>query len=186
VQHPYAQFFLLIEQSSWNLSAPPQREVPGTGWGDYTKEGIDAAPYQKFTDFANLMYSNEQAEEWYKAHIKTVMSRRNTVNGHLYTEDPAIMTWQLANEPQAAGAASVLNPKDQLFPWVERISNYIRTMAPKQLINVGFESKQGEYYFKQVHNFPNVDYTTTHCWVQNWGVYDMVSIYGSGSLQGIH
>jgi mannan endo-1,4-beta-mannosidase len=186
VQHPYAQFFLLIEQSSWNLSAPPQREVPGTGWGDYTKEGIDAAPYQKFTDFANLMYSNEQAEEWYKAHIKTVMSRRNTVNGHLYTEDPTIMTWQLANEPQAAGAASVLNPKDQLFPWVERISNYIRTMAPKQLINVGFESKQGEYYFKQVHNFPNVDYTTTHCWVQNWGVYDMVSIYASGSLQGIH
>jgi mannan endo-1,4-beta-mannosidase len=107
------------------------------------------------------------------------MSRRNTVNGRLYTEDPAIMTWQLANEPQAAGAADILNPKDQLFPWVERISSYIRSMAPKQLISVGFESKQGEYYFKQVHNFSTVDYATTHCWVQNWGVYDMVSNHAS-------
>jgi mannan endo-1,4-beta-mannosidase len=105
------------------------------------------------------------------------MSRRNTVNGRLYTEDPTIMTWQLANEPQAEGFASELFPKDELFPWVERISAYIRSMAPKQLINVGLESKQGEYYFKRVHNFSTVDYATTHCWVQNWGEYDMVSCH---------
>jgi mannan endo-1,4-beta-mannosidase len=166
---------LLIKQSSWNLSAPPQRETPGTGWGNYTTQGIDAAPYDEFTDFANLIYNNTQAEEWYKAHIKTVMHRRNTVNGRLYVEDPAIMTWQLANEPQAANMTSDTNPNDLLFPWVERISAYIRSMAPKQLINVGFESKQGEYYFKKVHNFTTVDYATTHCWVQNWGEYDMVS-----------
>lgn len=156
----------LIVQSSWNLTAPPQRETPGTGWGDYTKEGINAAPYSKFTDFANMMYSNAQAEAWYKDHIKTVMNRQNTINGRVYTEDPTIMTWQLANEPQAQGAASVLNPKDDLFPWVERISAYIRSMAPKQLISVGFESKQGEYYFKRVHDFATVDYATSHCWVQ--------------------
>jgi mannan endo-1,4-beta-mannosidase len=121
------------------------------------------------------MYTNTKAEEWYKAHIKTVMSRKNTVNGRLYTEDSTIMTWQLANEPQAAGSASVLNPNDELFPWVERISSYIRSLAPKQLISLGFESKQGEYYFKRVHNFSTVDYATTHCWVQNWGIYNMVS-----------
>jgi len=42
-------------------------------------------------------------------------------------------------------------------------------LAPKQLVSVGLESKQGEYYFKKVHNFSTVDYATTHCWVQNWG-----------------
>ncbi|KAF1916212.1 glycoside hydrolase superfamily [Ampelomyces quisqualis] len=159
--------------SSWNLTAPPQRETPGTGWGNYTKEGVNAAPYNNFTDYANLIYSNTKAEEWYKAHIKTVMNRRNSVNGRLYTEDPTIMTWQLANEPQAAGIASAQDPNDELFSWVERISSYIRSMAPKQLVNVGFESKQGEYYFKRVHNLSTVDYATTHCWVQNWGIYDM-------------
>lgn len=168
--------------SSWNLSAPPQRETPRTGWGNYTVQGIDAAPYNQFTGFANLIYNNTQAEEWYKDHIKTVMSRRNTVNGRLYIQDATIMTWQLANEPQAQAALGYEgpynmylkpNPDDLLFPWVDRISTYIRSLAPKQLISVGLESKQGEYYFKKVHNFSTVDYTTTHCWVQNWGIYDM-------------
>ena len=167
---------------SWNLTAPPQRDTPLTGWGNYTEEGVDAAPYSEFTAFANLIYNNTQAETWYKDHIKTVMSRTNTVNGRAYTQDPTIMTWQLANEPQASdplgytGPYSVAltpNPDDLLFPWVHRISSYIRSLAPKQLISVGLESKQGEYYFKQVHNFSTVDYATTHCWVQNWGVYDM-------------
>ncbi|CAN9313729.1 unnamed protein product [Alternaria alternata] len=167
---------------SWNLTAPPQRETPGTGWGNYTEEGVDAAPYSNFTRFANLIYNNTQAETWYKDHIKTVMSRRNTITGRLYTEDPTIMTWQLANEPQPSdelgytGPYNIFlepNPDDLLFPWVDRISAYIRSLGPKQLISVGLEAKQGEYYFKRVNNFSTVDYATTHCWVQNWGVYDM-------------
>ena len=164
---------------SWNLTAPPQRSTPGTGWGNYTKQGVDAAPYSEFTRFANLIYNNTQAEAWYNDHIKTVMTRKNSVTGRMYAEDPTIMTWQPANEPQAAnelgyvGIALLPNPDDLLFPWVDRITAYIRSLAPKQLISLGFEGKQGEFYFKHAQNFSTIDYATTHCWVQNWGVYDM-------------
>ncbi|KAF1361678.1 glycoside hydrolase [Lizonia empirigonia] len=164
---------------SWNLTAPPQRDTPGTGWGNYTKQGVDAASYSDFTGFANLIYNNTQAEKLYKDHIKTVMTRRNTVTGRLYAEDPTIMTWQPANEPQPAnelgyvGISLLPNPDDILFPWVDRITAYIRSLAPKQLISLGFEGKQGEFYFKHAQNFSTIDYATTHCWVQNWGVYDM-------------
>ncbi|KAJ4408481.1 hypothetical protein N0V91_003132 [Didymella pomorum] len=164
---------------SWNLTAPPQRSTPGTGWGNYTKQGVDAAPYSDFTRFANLIYNNTQAEAWYKDHVKTVMTRKNSVNGRCYSSDPTIMTWQPANEPQAAnelgyvGIGLLPNPDDLLFPWVDRITAYIRSLAPKQLISLGFEGKQGEFYFKHAQNFSTIDYATTHCWVQNWGVYDM-------------
>ncbi|KAF2001677.1 glycoside hydrolase family 5 protein [Amniculicola lignicola CBS 123094] len=167
---------------SWNMSAPPKRARPGTGWGDYTIQGVDAAQWTEFTSFANLIYNTSQAEEWYKGHIKIVIDRTNTVNGRKYKEDATIMTWQLANEPQASDPLGYEGPyklylkpnsDDLLFPWVDRISTYIRSLAPKQLINVGLESKQGEYYFKKAHNFSTVDYATTHCWVQNWGIYDM-------------
>ena len=169
---------------SWNMSADPQRPTPGTGWGSYTVEGVNARPYFEFTEFANRMYSDEKAEAYFKDHIKAVISRKNTVNGRLYTEDATIMTWQLANEPQAENPLGyngpdhypiylTPNPNDLLFPWIDRISKYIRSLAPKQLISVGLESKQGPYYFKQAHNFSTVDYATTHCWVQNWGIYDM-------------
>jgi mannan endo-1,4-beta-mannosidase len=169
---------------SWNITAAPQRSTPHTGWGSYTKQGVDAHSYDEFIAFSNLIYTNKQAEQWYKDHIATVISRKNTVTGRLYKEDATIMTWQLANEPQAEASLGYSgpypynlyltpNPADLLFPWVNRTSAYIRSLAPKQLISVGFESKQGEYYFKKVHDFPTVDYATTHCWVQNWGIYDM-------------
>lgn len=154
---------------SWNMTKAPQRKEPGTGWGDYSTTEDGAKSYGEFTNFANMMYSNQQAESWYKDHIKTVMERTNTVNGRKYNADATIMTWQLANEPQSGlGDAS-----DPLYPWVKRISAYIRSLSAKQLISVGLESKQGEFVFKQVHNVSDVSYATSHLWVQNWGVYDM-------------
>jgi mannan endo-1,4-beta-mannosidase len=156
--------------SSWNMTKAPQREEPGTGWGDYTTTLDGAKSYTEFEDFANQMYVNEKAEAWYKDHIKTVMQRTNTVNGRKYNEDATIMTWQLANEPQIAGVG---DDSDTLYPWIKRISTYIRSLSSKQLISVGLESKQGEGVFKRVHNVSTVDYATSHCWVQNWGWYDM-------------
>ncbi|GAB7359661.1 hypothetical protein MBLNU230_g6840t1 [Neophaeotheca triangularis] len=170
---------------SWNLTAPPQRDPPGTrGWGNYTEEGVNAAPYSNFTEFANRFYTCDQCQEWYHDHIDTVLNRVNTVNGRTYKEDPTVMTWQLANEPQPEIEADYLGPyslvlpptpEDAVLPWIEKTSSYIRAAAPNQLINVGFEGKQGKWYFQAVHNFTTVDYTTSHCWVQNWGVYDMLN-----------
>lgn len=170
---------------SWNLSAPPQRAVPGTGWGNYTVEGVDAAPYDNFTEFANRFYTNEQAQKWYRGHIDTVLNRINTVNGRQYKADATIMTWQLANEPQNAivpdeflGEYSLElppAPTDPLFAWIESTSAYIKAAAPKQLVNVGFESKQGKWYYQRAHNYSTIDYGTSHCWVQNWGIYDMLN-----------
>ena len=95
------------------------------------------------------------------------------------------MTWQLANEPQNAivpdeylGPYSLElppAPNDPLFAWIESTSAYIKSAAPKQLVNVGFESKQGKWYYQKAHNYSSIDYGTTHCWVQNWGIYDMLN-----------
>jgi mannan endo-1,4-beta-mannosidase len=88
--------------SSWNLTAAPQRSEPGTGWGNYTVEGVDADSYGNFTAYANYFYTIPKCQEWYHAHISKVLNRVNTVNGRIYKEDATVMTWQLANEPQPA------------------------------------------------------------------------------------
>jgi endo-1,4-beta-mannosidase len=36
----------------------------------------------------------------YKQHISTLTSRVNSVNGKVYKEDPAIMGWDVLNEPR--------------------------------------------------------------------------------------
>ena len=67
--------------SSWNLTANPQRSEPGTGWGNYTVEGVDAESYGNFTAYANRFYTIPKCQEWYHAHISKILSRVNTVNG---------------------------------------------------------------------------------------------------------
>ncbi|CDR88623.1 related to Endo-1,4-beta-mannosidase [Sporisorium scitamineum] len=166
---------------SWNFSAAPQRSgAPGRGWGSYTTTGS----WGDYTTYGNRIYTDHHAETLFKSHISRVINRRNTVNGRLYRNDATIMTWQLANEPQPANQASYHgpyhlqyspNPSDPLLSWVDRISTYIRSIAPHQLISTGFEGKQGEWYWKAVHRPKNIDYGTVHCWVQNWGVYDMLN-----------
>lgn len=170
---------------SWNLSAPPQRSTPKTGWGNYTVQDVDAYSYTNYTNFANRFYTDPQAQGWYRDHINVVVSRVNTVNGRKYNEDATIMAWQLANEPQPAVVPQkFLGPyqlefpptaEDPLISWVRETSEYIKSLAPKQLVSVGFEAKQGKWYFQAVHNFSTVDYATSHCWVQNWGVYEMLN-----------
>ncbi|GAC96376.1 mannan endo-1,4-beta-mannosidase [Pseudozyma hubeiensis SY62] len=166
---------------SWNFTAPPQRKgPPGRGWGNYTTTGS----FNDYVDYGNRIYTDAKAEAMFKRHINKVINRRNTVNGRLYKEDATIMTWQLANEPQPANQENLLgpyklqyapNPSDPLLPWIDRISTYIRSLAPHQLISTGFEGKQGEWYWKAVHRPKNIDYGTIHVWVQNWGVYDMLN-----------
>ena len=53
--------------------------------GDIPVEGVDAVPYNNFTEYANRFYTNEQAQTWYRDHIDTVLNRVNTVNGRKYT-----------------------------------------------------------------------------------------------------
>ncbi|KAN0063242.1 hypothetical protein ACQY0O_004406 [Thecaphora frezii] len=184
---------------SWNLTAPPQRPgKSGRGWGNYTTTGT----FSDYVDYGNQIYTNAQAEEWFKAHIEKVLNRKNTVNGRIYKDDATIMTWQLANEPQPANQAKLYgryslelgaNPTDPLFAWIDRISSFIKERAPKQLISLGFEGKQGEWYFKHSQQREKaidgstpvqtpegtpkgkIDYATCHAWVQNWGVYDMLN-----------
>src|SRR5262249_25603397 len=53
-----------------------------------------------FINFSARMYSIPAANQLYLDYVSHLLQRRNTVNGRLYRDDPAIMTWELANEPR--------------------------------------------------------------------------------------
>lgn len=115
--------------------------------------------YDEFTSFAARFYndssiSNQTIGLW-KDHIRTVQNRRNTVNGKLYKEDPVIMSWQLANEPQEAPGW-----------WFEEMSNFIKEGAPNHLVATGLESKLDQFDFSRAHNHTNIDYANCHLWVE--------------------
>lgn len=170
---------------SWNLSAPPQRATPRTGWGNYTIPDVDpnTVTWGNYSNYRGRFYRSEKAQEWYRNHINTVANRVSTVNGRTYKEDATIMSWNLANEPGGElnwyEDDDVLE-KDAYFPWVKDTSEYIKSVAPKQLVSNGgvtttLDGDRGEIYYKAAQNISTIDYTTTHIWAQNAGIYNMTN-----------
>ena len=55
----------------------------------------DDGGWDEFTAYAAQFYNSSEiapkAQEIFKDHIKTVITRKNTVNGRVYGEDPTIM-----------------------------------------------------------------------------------------------
>ena len=56
--------------------------------------------WNTFIDNSASFYRDAKAQEAFRFAVKQLITRKNSVNGRLYNEDPTIMSWQLANEPR--------------------------------------------------------------------------------------
>ena len=176
--------FLLVEMSKrdmvavmclnnfWNWSGGMAQYLVWAGAADKIPypppaEGGDWGKYQTFTAG---FFSNEKAMKMFDDHIRFIISRKNSISGTLYRDDPVIMSWELANEPRG------VENRDAFLKWVNNTSTLIRQLDPNHLITTGSEGNTsgagaGTDVFAD-HNFPNIDYATIHLWVQNWMFYD--------------
>ena len=63
-------------------------------------------------------YSDWNCRQFFKNHVTAVVTRQNTFNGLAYRDDPAIMGWELMNEP-----------RDQLDPDGSTMLEWIKEMV---------------------------------------------------------
>ena len=49
---------------------------------------------------ADDFFNTTVVKGYYKNHVKTVLTRVNTVTGVAYRDDPTILGWELMNEPR--------------------------------------------------------------------------------------
>lgn len=124
--------------------------------------------YQKFTA---QFYSNRKAVEMSHAHIDKIISRKNSTNQVFYKDDPTILAWELCNEPRGMDNIENYNA------WIEITSNFIRNLDTNHLITIGSEGDTSDASYAGIdfirnHSFKNIDFTTAHVWIENWGWYD--------------
>jgi mannan endo-1,4-beta-mannosidase len=124
--------------------------------------------YQKFTA---KFYTNADAVRQSHASIRKVVERVNTINKKPYREDPVIMTWELCNEPRG------IDQVEAFIRWIDETAALIKGIDPKHLVTTGSEGytpspETAGTDFKRMHAGRNIDYTTAHIWIQNWGWYD--------------
>jgi|SRR5688572_5690984 len=128
--------------------------------------------WNAFMDNSAAFYREPKAQQAFHQAIDRLIGRRNSVNGRKYTDDPTIMSWQLANEPRPGSDANARPHFDAFIRWVDETAGYIKTLAPKQLVSTGNEGWMGtagsRELFEKSHASKNVDYLTYHMWAPNW------------------
>ena len=135
--------------------------------------------YGKFMAFSARFYSDEKANALFRNFVRTIVTRRNTVNGRVYAEDPTIMSWQLANEPRPGTSGP--DGENNLVPfylWIESTAAYIHSLDTNHLVSSGSEGavayRWSDEFSLRLHGSKHIDYVTFHLWPLNWGWFDPV------------
>jgi len=156
----------------WNWSGGMGQYLVWTG----TADSIPYPPphpkgdWTLYQEFASQFYSNEQAMKLFDDHIRFVVNRKNSITGKLYKNDPVIMSWELGNEPRG------IKNKDAYLKWIDKTAGLFKQLDSNHLVTTGSEgntsSPSSGTDLVADHKSKNIDYSTIHIWVQNWGYYN--------------
>ncbi len=129
-------------------------------WAGIADAADDKYPFGINAERAMLFYSNDETRRFYREHLEKVASRRNTVTGILYRDDPVIFGWELINEGQA-----LTSRWGERRAWVAEMSNHLRSLDPNHIITSGVWGYRGAAERREWladHVLPNIDYCDVH------------------------
>ncbi len=126
-------------------------------------------------------YRSPAARQTYQNWVEHLLTRRNTLTGRFYADEPAIMAWELANEPRADGAHG-----DGLLRWIDDMSRFVKSLDPNHLVAAGDEGffrklSRSHLYngthgvdFHSILELPAIDFGTYHMYPQFWNQRDFI------------
>ena len=154
--------------NAWDWSGGYGFYLKACGYGDSPNANVDGG-YDRYVDYCADFTREARAQELYYDYIKQIVSRRNSITGRLYRDEPAIMAWQLCNEPRPFAKDN----KEQFANWITRAAALIKQLDPNHLVSTGSEGSvgcEGDIALcERIHADPNIDYLTIHIWPVNWG-----------------
>lgn len=123
--------------------------------------------WDEYRDIGTQFYNCTDCKEDYYSFVKTVLHRTNKITKHKYTVSPAVMAWEIANEPRPMR----LHAAENYINFIKESAALIKSHDKNHMVTTGVEGYMGtenSSIFKQIHNDPNVDYATIHIWPKNW------------------
>ena len=144
------------------------------GYGKVPNPFLEEYTWNEYMNYTKQFHSCEPCKEAFYEHIKFIIGRTNAYTGKKYSEDNAIMSWQVANEPRV-----LINPNHEkaFASWLSETVAIIESLDSTHLISTGAEGKasylQDIEMYDRLHSNKNIDYLTMHMWPKNWGWYDI-------------
>jgi mannan endo-1,4-beta-mannosidase len=129
-------------------------------WAGIKDADDDTRPFGINTERAMLFYTNETTRRLYREHLEKIATRRNTVTGVAYRDDPTILGYELMNEAQA-----MTSRWSERRAWIAEMSAYLKSLDPDHLIVPGawgYRSAAERREWLADHALPHVDYCDVH------------------------
>ena len=149
-------------------------------WADDSNSANSAVPdmnYPEYMNYAASFYRTEEAKEIYYKYLYNLITRKNEYTGLYYCEDPAIMSWEIANEPRPGNGEEGQKWLDEYYRWINSTALFIHRLDHNHLVTTGSEGIVGSLDSAQVYVEANkskyIDYLTFHLWPKDWSWFDI-------------
>lgn len=162
-------------------------ELGGAQWYVDSVLGRASPPRDK-----ELFFYDDRVKEAYADYVYAVLTRTNRITRLKYRDDPAIMAWELMNEPQTRdnydGRVRGVPAGRTLALWVREVAAFIKALDARHLILTGEEGWRchgapavGGADFGWINNgtkgscaeahwsLPEISAATLHVYAYNWG-----------------
>jgi len=129
-------------------------------WAGINDAADDSMPFGINKEKALLFYSNPETRRLYKEHVNRVVTRRNTITGVTYRDDPTIFGWELMNEPQWMTGRWA-----ERRAWFAEMSAYIKSLDSNHLVAAGawgYRTSSERREWLADHAIPSIDYCDVH------------------------
>ena len=141
-------------------------------WNGYHDQPLPKNPdydWNKYRAYIAQFYGCEPCKNAVATYIRYVLARRNSLTGQAYVNDPAIMAWEIINEPRPMTAAAT----PAFEQWMQQTAALIKSLDKNHLLTTGSEGDIATdnqlAVYERLHADPHIDYLTIHIWPKNWG-----------------
>ncbi len=183
---------LSLQGLDWVLSLAKQHDVKliltlGNYWDAYggARQYVQWAGFARAAEGDARFFTEPSAKHLYKSYIQMLLSRVNTIDGIRYGAHPAVLAWELLNEPRGTGLDA---EGKHLRAWVDEMAQHAKSYTGAW-VGVGEEgfdtslrgysdfwrSQGAAWLFRQRSSFtsntasPYIDYGSVHWYPEAWG-----------------
>ncbi len=158
---------ILFLNNSWDWSGGL---VQYLNWNGYPNPPVlgEENGWVKYQAYTTQFYTCDPCKKQFQDHIRFIVGRTNQYSKKAYRDDPAIMSWEIANEPR------VFSEKNKTIfeSWIRETSSLIKSLDKNHLVTTGSEGEMGSEndmeLFTRIHAGSEIDYLTIHIWPKNW------------------
>lgn len=143
--------------------------------------GMEA--YVNWVDGAETLddfYTNSECRAIYRDYLEHVLTRENTITGLAYREDPTILCWELANEPELSEGPPYGEP---LQDWLAEMATHAKSIDPNHLVSaglIGWNDADTEADYLACYEPDALDAASTHMYYDASGIDDWVARHAGG------